>query len=244
MLAAPAAAPALHAARHQAGVRERNPFTRRQARRALLAEPCALHHRSHRRAADRAPSAARRHIIYFNNSPDPLPALNFKLFLNIHKPGAARSVALRADYLTSGTHIDAFTVNGLALPLADDPRVFTNRMVKLPTPLAPHDSVRLSFDWHYDISRQADREGMTRFHDVLPRVLLSACRRVRRLQRLGPDGLHGHAGVLQRLQRLRRDDQRSGELRRLGNGHLANAAAVLQPAALRALSRRRSPPTR
>jgi hypothetical protein len=32
--------------------------------------------------------------------------------------------------------------------------------VQLPTPLAPKDSVRLAFDWRYDISRLSNREGM------------------------------------------------------------------------------------
>ena len=33
------------------------------------------------------------------------------------------------------------------------------KRVPLPTPLAPHDSVRLSIDWHYEISKQSNREG-------------------------------------------------------------------------------------
>ena len=32
--------------------------------------------------------------------------------------------------------------------------------MKLPAPLAPHDSVHLAFDWHYEISERAGREGM------------------------------------------------------------------------------------
>ena len=51
-------------------------------------------------------------ITYFNNSPDTLRSLNFKLFLNNHKPGAARLYPASPDYLTSGTHIDSFAVNG------------------------------------------------------------------------------------------------------------------------------------
>lgn len=99
-------------------------------------------------------------ITYFNNSPDTLKGLVVKLFINIHKPGAPRAGGASPDYLTTGTHIDAFSVNGQSVPWQDNPRYFTWAPVRLPTPLAPHDSVRLGFDWHYEISRQAGREGM------------------------------------------------------------------------------------
>ena len=99
-------------------------------------------------------------ISYSNNSPDTLRNIVIKLFINIHKPGAPREGGAAPDYLTSGTHIDAFSVNGQAVKWNDSPRTFTWERVKLPTPLMPHDSVRLSFDWHYEISLQAGREGM------------------------------------------------------------------------------------
>ena len=99
-------------------------------------------------------------ITYANNSPDTLHSLVIKLFGNIHKPGAPRAGGAEPDYLTSGVHIDAFSVNGQVTPWKDSPRTFTWQPVRLPTPLAPHDSIRLSFDWHYEISLQAGREGM------------------------------------------------------------------------------------
>ena len=37
---------------------------------------------------------------------------------------------------------------------------FTNAAIRLPKPLLPHDSVQLSFDWHYEISLASNREGM------------------------------------------------------------------------------------
>ncbi|HSU15021.1 M1 family metallopeptidase [Longimicrobium sp.] len=99
-------------------------------------------------------------IVYVNNSPDTLSNLVIKLFLNIHKPGAPRNGGASDDYLTSGIHIDRFAVNGTAAPWQSDPRFFTSQPVRLPAPLMPHDSVRLAFDWHYEISREAGREGM------------------------------------------------------------------------------------
>jgi hypothetical protein len=99
-------------------------------------------------------------IVYMNNSPDTLSRLVFKLFINIHKPGAPRNGGAAADYLTSGVHIDAFSVNGTRAAWRDNPRYFTWQPITLPSRLAPHDSVHLSIDWHYEISKEAGREGM------------------------------------------------------------------------------------
>lgn len=99
-------------------------------------------------------------ITYMNNSPDTLSVLVIKLFLNIHKPGAPRNGGASADYLTSGVQIDSFAVNGESVPWVDSDRYFTWQPVRLPTPLMPHDSVQLAFDWHYQISLESGREGM------------------------------------------------------------------------------------
>jgi len=102
----------------------------------------------------------REQITYANESPDTLRSIVVKLFVNIHKPGAPRAGAAQPDYLTAGVHVDAFAVNGVAAAWGDDARTFTWRRVQLPTPLLPRDSVRLAFDWHYELSRQSGREGM------------------------------------------------------------------------------------
>ncbi|MEP6732355.1 MAG: M1 family metallopeptidase [bacterium] len=98
-------------------------------------------------------------VTYANNSPDTLKSIVFKLLVNIHKPGAPRNSSANEDYLTSGVHIDAFTVNGASAKWGDDAQIFTWKRVPLPTPLLPHDSVRFSFDWHYDVSKESGREG-------------------------------------------------------------------------------------
>lgn len=99
-------------------------------------------------------------ITYWNASPDTLRTLIIKLFLNTHKPGAPRNGGAAEAYLTSGVHIDRVTVNGQQRPWEDSPQFFTWRPLELVTPLVPDDSVRLTFDWHYDISRESGREGM------------------------------------------------------------------------------------
>jgi hypothetical protein len=99
-------------------------------------------------------------ITYFNNSPDTLRNPVIKLFLNIHKPGAPRAGGASADYLTSGVHIDTVIVNGQPTPWPGVENAFTNFRLRLPTPLLPHDSVRVAFRWHFDISKESGREGM------------------------------------------------------------------------------------
>ncbi|RAV28088.1 M1 family metallopeptidase [Sinomicrobium soli] len=97
-------------------------------------------------------------IVYTNHSPDTLKALNFKLFLNQHKPEAPRSGQTSPDYLTSGMHIDTYSENGVAREWTDK-NDGTNKMVTLADPLAPGASVTLDIGWHFDLSVQSGREG-------------------------------------------------------------------------------------
>ncbi|MEO5562128.1 MAG: M1 family metallopeptidase [Chitinophagaceae bacterium] len=99
-------------------------------------------------------------ITYFNNSPDTLQNIVIKLFLNIHKPGAPREGGASLDYLTAGVQIDGFAVNGQKRAWSKNPNIFTSQAVRLLKALLPHDSVQLSFDWHYEISLESGREGM------------------------------------------------------------------------------------
>jgi hypothetical protein len=98
-------------------------------------------------------------VTYWNASPDTLRRLNIKLFLNNHKPGAPRDGGASTDYMTSGTHVERVTVDGQPTPWEENERFFTQRRLDLPKPLAPGDSVRLTFDWHFDMSRESGREG-------------------------------------------------------------------------------------
>ena len=99
-------------------------------------------------------------ITYFNNSPDTIRNPMIKLLVNIHKPGAPRAGGASADYLTSGVHIDSLVVNGQVTPWPGVENAFTQQRIRLAAPLLPHDSLRLAFKWHYDISKESGREGM------------------------------------------------------------------------------------
>ncbi len=97
-------------------------------------------------------------ITYTNSSPDTLKMLNFKLYANNHKPGAPRLWQIGEDYMTSGLHIDKYQENGIDTKWESD-RDGTNKTIKLKQALAPNQSVKLNFDWHYDMSVQSGREG-------------------------------------------------------------------------------------
>ncbi|MDP9080064.1 MAG: M1 family metallopeptidase [Bacteroidota bacterium] len=99
-------------------------------------------------------------ITYFNNSPDTLKHLNMKLILNIHRPGSARFGDAGEDYLTPGVQVDSIFINGGKTAWDNQKAAGTNHMMKLPTALAPHDSVKLNITWHFQISKQSGREGM------------------------------------------------------------------------------------
>lgn len=98
-------------------------------------------------------------INYTNNSPDSLRGLSFKLILNEHKPGAVRMFEADADYLTSGVHIDSFSVNGVKMEWGDSDDGI-NWFVKLEKWLLPKGTIKIDIDWHYDLSKDSDREGV------------------------------------------------------------------------------------
>ncbi len=97
-------------------------------------------------------------IVYVNNSPDTLKNPIIRIILNSHTPGAARQFPASENYLTSGVHIDRYAENGVDKKWQEQGKQTVNR-VRLTKPLAPHDSVKLSFDWHYDVSIESGREG-------------------------------------------------------------------------------------
>lgn len=99
-------------------------------------------------------------ITYYNNSPDTLPSVIFRLVLNFHKAAAVHYEEMGPDRITDGLHIDHFTIDGVTTPWQDPGGHFTWQAVSLPHPLLPGDSVRFSLDWHDQLVLRSDREGM------------------------------------------------------------------------------------
>jgi hypothetical protein len=99
-------------------------------------------------------------ITYTNNSPDTLKSIVIRLLLNSHTAQAVRQWPVSSAYLTSGVHIDRYAENKVTQTWEEgDKDKITFRVIKLAMPLAPKTSVQLSFDWHYDLSVESDREG-------------------------------------------------------------------------------------
>lgn len=99
-------------------------------------------------------------IIYTNNSPDTLQTVAIRIIQNIHKAATIRTSYASEEYITNGTTIDRFSVNGQQQKWRDDPYNYTCADVRLPQPLAPKQSIQFDIEWHYDASLQSGREGM------------------------------------------------------------------------------------
>lgn len=97
-------------------------------------------------------------IVYKNNSPLPIENPVFKMIVNIHRPGAAREYQASPDYLTNGVLIDEFKENDSVRKWNDSG--LTTQSVKLSKRLAPGETIKLSFKWHYELSKESNREGM------------------------------------------------------------------------------------
>jgi hypothetical protein len=105
-------------------------------------------------------------IVYINKSPNAQTRITYKLIMNIHNPGTARQGNASADYLTKGLIVDKFMENDVEQKFGN-PKGSTVHAIKLAKSLASGDSVKLSFDWHYELSEESGREGKldsTSFH--------------------------------------------------------------------------------
>ncbi len=98
-------------------------------------------------------------IVYKNNSPETIESPIIRLTMNIHRPGIGREGSASEDYLSSGITIDQFKENGKVK--AWRPTGETLAGFKLDKSLAPNESVKLSFTWHYTLSKESGREGST-----------------------------------------------------------------------------------
>jgi hypothetical protein len=105
-------------------------------------------------------------VTYYNNSPDTLKELNFKLIQNVHVPTASRNDVVDMGFFTKGMQLDTFKINNEQVEwnneevnASDNP---TNNLVALKNPLLPAASLTINMVWHYEINQSiADaREGL------------------------------------------------------------------------------------
>jgi hypothetical protein len=108
-------------------------------------------------------------ILYTNNSPDPLPVLIFRLYMNAHHPAAMREQMVASPFFTDGIIVEDFGIDGVAKEWSDPTSPFaainvpgsTVHIIPLETPLAPGASVRITMRWHYDLVKDASwKEGV------------------------------------------------------------------------------------
>ncbi len=96
-------------------------------------------------------------ITYFNNSPDTLRSLNMKLIVNVHLAPARNGAAPDP---ADGIQVDKIQINGAKADWDNKTAVTTNQMVGLAKPLMPHDSLKMSITWHYQLSKRPGRDGV------------------------------------------------------------------------------------
>ncbi|MBX7170232.1 MAG: M1 family metallopeptidase [Pyrinomonadaceae bacterium] len=98
-------------------------------------------------------------ILYTNNSPNELRYICFRLTMNVHKPGAERDGGVVSnDYLSSGIIIDEIKETDKIAKWENTD--YTYNFLELSQPLKPNQKVKLSFKWHYSLSKESSREGM------------------------------------------------------------------------------------
>jgi hypothetical protein len=107
-------------------------------------------------------------IVYTNHSPDPLPNLIFRLYMNAHQREAIRERLVDARFLTDGITVQDFSIDGKAVGWNDPANPLkgvnvpgsTVHALALATPIPPKGSVRIRMRWHYDLVADAGwKEG-------------------------------------------------------------------------------------
>jgi hypothetical protein len=98
-------------------------------------------------------------IVYANNSPDPLPMLIFRLYMNAHQAEAMREKPIDPKFLTGGITVEELSIDGRTVAW-DDPAnplaAFnlpgsTIHALQLDKPIPPKSSVRIRMRWHFDL---------------------------------------------------------------------------------------------
>ncbi len=95
-------------------------------------------------------------IMYYNNSPDTLDELHFKLYPNMYQRGARRDQALSPEDLTDGVLLTDLVV-GAKSP-AFKPATGTNLIVSV-DPVKPHDSVQVSLRFSFPLNKGSHVRG-------------------------------------------------------------------------------------
>ena len=91
-------------------------------------------------------------ITYYNNSPDTLKQVWFKLYPNFYKKGAPRDRTLAAEDIGDGMIIDALTINDKASDVTKL-NINSTNMVLPGMKLYPGQQVKFYFNYHYTLNK-------------------------------------------------------------------------------------------
>jgi hypothetical protein len=107
-------------------------------------------------------------ITYFNESPDSLMQLVFRLYQDVMKKGNSRDFRVDQSDLTDGVKIDTLIIGGEGLSFNDRMKVFrngTNFTVRgLKKPVAPKSSINIEVSWSVIIPKET-RQRMGAYND-------------------------------------------------------------------------------
>jgi hypothetical protein len=91
-------------------------------------------------------------ITYYNNSPDTLKKIVFRLYQDIFKKGIARDYGFNEKAINEGTRIKYLSINGSELdPDTAGYRSYTNYHLNLAEQLAPSDHLDIVIEWEFEI---------------------------------------------------------------------------------------------
>lgn len=91
-------------------------------------------------------------VVYYNNSPDTLKQLWFKLYPNLYKKGVERNTKFNSRDLNDGVDILAMQADGHQLDKKAIAIDGTNMQASI-APLAPGKSIKLKINYQYDLNK-------------------------------------------------------------------------------------------
>jgi len=107
-------------------------------------------------------------ITYYNESPDTLKQIVFRLYQDIMKKGNARDFPANEKDLTDGVKIDTLNIGGESVPFKDQSRVYrsgTNFIIRnLSKPIAPKSNINIEISWSVTIPKES-RVRMGAYND-------------------------------------------------------------------------------
>lgn len=92
-------------------------------------------------------------VTYFNESPDSLNIIVFKLMQNLYRKGANRQIAIDAQNVHEGIEISNISINGIVIPDSIIDKSSTVMTVRTPTFIKQNDSSTIMLDFKTPISK-------------------------------------------------------------------------------------------